>query len=123
MSWFDLSVVFLSSLFVTTLFVTGLRTTTKDGYILAPIRLFLESLIGKFWSKPFLSCAPCMCSFWGSVVYWTVSILYLLTALPEPSYVYLVWYPLVDLNYLYIAVMWPFAIFAAVPLVVLIYRP
>jgi len=38
-----------------------------EGFILTPARLFVERLLGKYWSKPFLGCYKCMASVWGGI--------------------------------------------------------
>ena len=64
------------------LFCLELRTITDKGKILYPLRQLAVKYLPNIIHKPLLTCAPCMASVWGTVIYFTF--LYQTTAdIPE----------------------------------------
>lgn len=110
MSWRDAFTILLLSQYVTACFVAGFRTLSLKDKILEPLRLRLEAHIGLFWSKPLMSCAPCMASFWGTIIYTLVVWAYFYSNCT-------------DLNYLYLALLYPVAVVSSIPVIVFLYKP
>lgn len=60
----------LSSIITTSLFCCGFIIISDEGMILHAYRVWLKKVIrSDFWRKPFGTCAPCMASIFGTLVY------------------------------------------------------
>jgi len=58
---------------IVSLFCLGLREITDQGRIGFPIRLFFLRKWMPFWiARPLIACCPCLASFWGTAIYWTI---------------------------------------------------
>ena len=58
---------------IVSLFCLGLRAVTDDGMIGYPIRKFaLDNF--PVLGKPIVLCSTCMSSFWGTVIFWGLSL-------------------------------------------------
>lgn len=53
------------NILITVFLVLGVRTVTDEGKIFYKVRVAVIGTLGPFWSKPIVSCAPCMSSFWS----------------------------------------------------------
>lgn len=54
------------------LFCLGLRTITDEGKILHFLRKSAIKYFPTYIHKPLLTCAPCMASVWGTIIYFTL---------------------------------------------------
>ena len=54
------------------LFCVGLRTITDKGKIGYPLRQLVDTHLPVIIGKPLLLCAPCLASFWGTIIYFAI---------------------------------------------------
>lgn len=57
---------FLIYLPIASLMIIGLNKTTDEGMIFERLGRWVKATAGEFWSKPLISCPPCMASAHGS---------------------------------------------------------
>jgi hypothetical protein len=60
---------FLEVLVFNMLFIIGLHESTKPGFILDSVNIFLEKILPSWVYAPLLGCVYCMSSVWGIVFY------------------------------------------------------
>lgn len=108
MDWVDVILILLLTQHITTFFCTGLRILTLQGKLLEPFRIFIEGAFGYFWSKPLVSCAPCMASFHGTYIFIFVIAAY--------------HYPCMYVDWLTLLLLWPLSVISAVPTIMLLYK-
>lgn len=56
-------------LLVSSVIIFGIKTLFAEGMVFEGIGNILQELLGEFWSKPFITCPPCMASVHGTWIY------------------------------------------------------
>lgn len=59
-------IVLIVPLFINMLLIIGLNKTTAEGMVFESLGNVVRETVGEFWSKPIVSCAPCMASVHGT---------------------------------------------------------
>lgn len=54
---------------INSVFITGITIASQGGYILEPIKLFLERWLPVWLYKPLIGCSICMASIWGLIFF------------------------------------------------------
>mgnify|MGYP003644071137 CR=1 FL=1 len=64
----------LATLLSISIFCLGLREITDQGRILYPLREWVieKSNLPMIIAKPILLCCPCLASFWGTLIFWSL---------------------------------------------------
>ena len=64
-----ISVDLFAPLIVNCLVIFAVYALTREGMLLGKVGAWIEKTIGEYWSKPLISCPPCMASVHGTWFY------------------------------------------------------